>query len=87
MIDEKNSDLVHHLLLHECNPSFHFDDNNLPDGICNELIEETEPCATIMATGWAVGGGQVLFTKSKKTMKRIYFSLSNFLKKLNIPLV
>jgi hypothetical protein len=60
LIDENNSDLVHHLLLHECNPSFIFDDNNLPDGICDEIYNQTEACSSSIATGWAVGGDHVI---------------------------
>ncbi len=62
LVDDKNVDLVHHLLLHECNPSAIFDDNNLPDGVCDEIYQETEPCSTSIATGWAIGGDYVLFT-------------------------
>jgi hypothetical protein len=61
LIDDNNSDIVHHLLLYECNSSFNFNDTNLPDGICDEIYKETESCSKNIATGWAVGGDHVLF--------------------------
>ena len=60
LIDDENIDLVHHLLIHECNPSFTFDDNNLPDGICDEINQKIEACSANIATGWAVGGDYVI---------------------------
>ncbi|CAF3793088.1 unnamed protein product [Rotaria sp. Silwood1] len=60
LIDNENSDLVHHLLMHECNPSFTFDDNNLPDGVCDEINDKIEPCSSSIATGWAVGGDHLI---------------------------
>ncbi|CAF3964888.1 unnamed protein product, partial [Rotaria sordida] len=54
LIDDENSDLVNHLLLHECNPSFTFDDNNLPNGVCDEINDKIEPCSASIATGWAL---------------------------------
>ncbi len=53
-------DLVHHLLLHECNPSFIFDDNNLPDGPCDEIYDKVDGCSSRIATGWAIGGDYVI---------------------------
>ncbi|CAF4083643.1 unnamed protein product [Rotaria sordida] len=60
LIDDENSDLVNHLLLHECNPSFTFDDNNLPNGVCDEINDKIEPCSASIATGWAVGGDHLI---------------------------
>ena len=59
MINEGNRDLVHHLLMYECNPKAVFDDNNLPDGLCDEIYSVLAPCASNIATGWAVGGDDV----------------------------
>jgi len=59
MIDPSNVDLVHHLLLYECDPAAIFDDNNLPDGLCDDLINKTDLCSSNIATGWAVGGDSV----------------------------
>ena len=59
MIDPGNHDIVHHLLLHECNPTAKFDDSNLPDGLCDDILDKIEPCSTNVASGWAVGGEEV----------------------------
>ncbi|CAF4772742.1 unnamed protein product [Rotaria sp. Silwood1] len=60
LIEEKNRDIVHHLLVYECDPSTVFpDDNNLPDNACdydNALNDGSELCRTNIATIWAVGG-------------------------------
>ncbi|CAF4552760.1 unnamed protein product [Rotaria sp. Silwood1] len=60
LIDDENSDLVHHLLLHGCNSSFIFNDNNLPDEVCDDIVDQSELCATNIATGWAIGGDHIL---------------------------
>jgi hypothetical protein len=49
-------DLIHHLLLYECDPTAVFDDNNLPDGVCDDVSSKTDLCSSNIATGWAVGG-------------------------------
>ena len=59
LVDEENVDIVHHLLLHECNPLISFDDENLPDGVCDDIYKEIDSCSSSIATGWAVGGDQV----------------------------
>ena len=61
IIDPANRDMVHHFLMFECDPTAVFDDNNLPDGVCNEIYSEVPLCTTNMATGWAVGGDDVSF--------------------------
>jgi hypothetical protein len=61
LIDNNNIDSVHHLLIHECNPSFTFDDANLPDGVCDEIATQVESCSSNIATVWAVGGDHVSF--------------------------
>jgi hypothetical protein len=45
--------------MYECAPKAVFDDDNLPDGICDQIYREIEPCATNLATTWAVGGDTV----------------------------
>ncbi|CAF0926306.1 unnamed protein product [Rotaria sp. Silwood1] len=60
LIDDENSDLVHHLLLHGCNSSFIFNDNNLPDEVCDDIVDQSELCATNIATGCAIGGDHIL---------------------------
>lgn len=59
MVDSANVDLVHHLLIYECDPMAIFDDNNLPDDVCDEIYEKLTMCSTNLATGWAVGGDYV----------------------------
>ncbi|UJR07225.1 hypothetical protein I4U23_011513 [Adineta vaga] len=60
IIDPSNVDLIHHLLLYECAPSTVFDDNNLPDGLCDDLYDQLDMCTSNLATGWAVGGDFML---------------------------
>ena len=59
MVDPANIDLVHHLLMYECDPTAVFDDNNLPEGLCDEMHQTFAPCSMNIATGWAVGGDAV----------------------------
>ncbi|CAF4000838.1 unnamed protein product [Rotaria sordida] len=56
LIDPQNSDLVHHLDLYECDPTAMFNDDNLPDGLCDEIADQIKLCASNLATVWAVGG-------------------------------
>ena len=56
LIDPSNLDIVHHLLLYECDPTLVLDDTSLPDGVCDELSDKTRLCSSNIATGWAVGG-------------------------------
>ncbi|CAF1224031.1 unnamed protein product [Rotaria sp. Silwood1] len=56
LIDPRNVDLVHHLDLYECDPMAMFNDDKLPDGLCDEIANEIKLCAANMATVWAVGG-------------------------------
>ncbi|CAF2811795.1 unnamed protein product, partial [Rotaria sp. Silwood2] len=60
MIDPNNRDIVHHVVLMECNLTVVFDDNNLPDGICDEIIESILPYATNVTAVWTVGGDEEL---------------------------
>lgn len=45
--------------MYECDSTAQFDDNNLPDGPCDRVYREVKPCASNIATGWAVGGDYV----------------------------
>ncbi|CAF0775985.1 unnamed protein product [Adineta ricciae] len=56
LIDPDNIDLVHHLDLCECDPTATFDDNNLPDDLCDSIPDEIRLCSSNFATVWAVGG-------------------------------
>ncbi|CAF1430401.1 unnamed protein product, partial [Rotaria sordida] len=60
IIDSANQDLVHHLLIYECDPTAQFDDNNLPDDLCNEIYLQTAPCAYNGAIIWDVGGNDIV---------------------------
>ncbi|CAF4186234.1 unnamed protein product, partial [Adineta steineri] len=60
IIDPANVDLVHHLLMFECNPTVVFDDNNLPDGECDDIYRQIQECAGNIATGWGVGGESIV---------------------------
>ncbi len=63
ILDSTNRDIVHHLLMYECDPTAVFDDNDLPDGLCNEMYMKIALCVTNIATGWAVGGDDVSFAR------------------------
>jgi hypothetical protein len=56
------------MLTYECDPTVVFNDSKLPAGICDELGAEIGlPCASNIATGWAVGGDYVSFLCSKNS--------------------
>ena len=59
LIEPDNRDLVHHMLLYECDPTARFDDDNLPEGVCDAIIAQTELCLSNVATAWAIGGDEV----------------------------
>ena len=59
LLDPANVDIVHHLLMYECDPKANFDDNNLPEGECDTIQAKIQPCAANIASGWAVGGDEV----------------------------
>jgi len=59
MIDKDNLDIVHHLLVYECDSSAVFDDDNLPDDECDNIKSQTSRCMTNIAFGWAVGADYV----------------------------
>ncbi|CAF2155006.1 unnamed protein product [Rotaria magnacalcarata] len=56
LIDPKNVNLVHHLKLYECDPMTTLNDDQLPDGLCDEIVDEIKFCSLNFATVWAVGG-------------------------------
>ena len=51
--------LVHHLDLYECNGGTVFQESALPDGVCDDIIDEMISCSSSMATAWAVGADPV----------------------------
>ncbi|CAF2918621.1 unnamed protein product [Rotaria sp. Silwood2] len=69
MVDSNNRDIVHHVVLFECNPTAVFDDNNLPEGICDEITRSISSCTVNTATVWAVGGDEIT------TYRHILFDL------------
>ncbi|CAF4462457.1 unnamed protein product [Rotaria sp. Silwood2] len=69
MVDSNNRDIVHHVVLFECNPTAVFDDNNLPEGICDEITRSISSCTVNIATVWAVGGDEIT------TYRHILFDL------------
>jgi hypothetical protein len=73
MIDPANRDIVHHLLMYECNPTAVFDDNNLPDGVCDEVYGYLGQCTSNIAVGWAVGGDDVSFPNEHYTRQKFFF--------------
>lgn len=45
--------------MYECDPAVVYDENNLPDDVCDEIQAEIRPCMANIATGWAVSGDDV----------------------------
>ncbi|CAF4721008.1 unnamed protein product, partial [Rotaria sp. Silwood1] len=56
IIDSANEDLVHRILMYECHPTAQFDDNNLPDDLCDAIHRQTALCVHNVAILWDVGG-------------------------------
>ncbi|CAF4332885.1 unnamed protein product [Rotaria sp. Silwood2] len=56
IVDSASQDLVHHLLMYECDSTAQFNDNNLPAGLCDQIYQEIAQCTSNIANGWAVGG-------------------------------
>ncbi len=87
MIDSANLDIVHHLLMYECDPTAVFDDSNLPDGICDNIYMDVAACASNIAIGWAVGGDFVSFRSYHLLVKDLFLDrLWNIQKLLDIQL-
>lgn len=55
---------MHHLLMYECGAEVTFDDDNLPDGLCddNAIKNQIGMCMINIASVWAVGGDYVRYT-------------------------
>ncbi|CAF0843332.1 unnamed protein product [Adineta ricciae] len=60
LVDSANRDLVHHLVLYECDSSAKFDDNKLPEGVCDEFYGQAPLCSSNIAIAWAVGGDEIV---------------------------
>jgi hypothetical protein len=61
---------VHHLDLYECDPTASYDDNHLPDGLCDEMPDDIKFCSSNFATVWAVGGDVVSERKTPMMIDR-----------------
>ena len=59
LLDPANVDIVHHLLMYECDPKANFNDSDLPEGECDTINAKIQPCAANIASGWAIGGDEV----------------------------
>ncbi|CAF2880902.1 unnamed protein product [Rotaria sp. Silwood2] len=60
MVDPNNRDIVHHIVLMECDSIAVFNDNKLPDGPCDEISENIFSCVRTLTTVWAVRGDEIL---------------------------
>jgi hypothetical protein len=56
--------------MYECDPAAQYDDNKLPDGLCNDIYPELSLCTSNIATGWAVGGDDVRLRTELKPIMR-----------------
>ena len=59
MVDPANVDVVHHLLMYECDSAAIFNHTILPRGLCDAIVNVTNNCILNAAIGWAVGGDMV----------------------------
>ena len=73
MIDSNNRDIVHHLLMYECDPTAVFDDSDLPEGVCDDNYQKFTHCYSNIATAWAVGGDTVSLFSSVRIQKTTLF--------------
>jgi hypothetical protein len=78
LIDPSNLDIVHHLLLYECDSTLILDDTNLPDGACDELSDKLKLCSSNVASGWAVGGDFVSKQNHDVQKMKIYSYLNRY---------
>ncbi len=46
---------MHHFDFYECDSTVIFDDNKLPDGLCDEIADDIEFCSYSVLVGWSVG--------------------------------
>jgi hypothetical protein len=71
--------------MYECNPTAVFDDNNLPDDLCDNIYQQISECTINVASGWAVGGDDVSFRNESSTCKKSCSNRSwNFQKLVDI---
>ncbi|CAF2441731.1 unnamed protein product [Rotaria sp. Silwood2] len=60
LVDPSSQDIVHHMTTYECNAAAEFDDAKLPEGVCDDHINQFSACLSNMANGWAVGGDHIV---------------------------
>jgi hypothetical protein len=79
--------MVHHLLMYECDPTVVYDNNNLPDGVCDHIYANIGGCMGNIATGWAVGGDYVSLRNETSIHKKFCLNrYRSFQKLLDIQL-
>lgn len=88
LIDPSNIDLIHHVVIYECDPSVVFDDNNLPEGLRDTLPRETGLCSVNTANAWAVGGDYVSTQDFllKNNEKHLFNQLMEFPEEAGYPM-
>ncbi|CAF3485406.1 unnamed protein product [Rotaria socialis] len=59
LIDSANRDLIHHMVVYECDPAATFDDANLPDDACDNVYVQVPLCMSNSASVWAIGGDYI----------------------------
>jgi hypothetical protein len=37
-----------------------FDDNKLPDGVCDDIADSVKPCSSNPLTAWSIGGDTIM---------------------------
>ena len=47
------------MIMYECDPLATFDDNNLPNDVCDAINDRIKLCANNVANAWAIGGDGV----------------------------
>ncbi|CAF1034776.1 unnamed protein product [Rotaria sordida] len=60
LVNPSSKDIVHHMTTYECRADAKFDDSKLPEGVCDDHIQQFDPCLSNMANGWAVGGEHIV---------------------------
>ncbi|CAF1026501.1 unnamed protein product [Rotaria sp. Silwood1] len=60
LVDPSSQDIVHHMTTYECDAASKFDDSKLPEGVCDDHINQFSSCLSNMANGWAIGGDHLV---------------------------
>jgi hypothetical protein len=61
------------MVVYECDPVATFNDENLPDGACDNLYSQIAMCMSNSASVWGIGGDDVslLFKRPRKIAREI----------------